>query len=138
MLIVDAVLAGSVEVELSQGVLGAVGSQGTVGQDNLEARAQVLELGIVRGRDVEVDAVGLSVVNLVGDDVDGRLELALGTGAVGAVQTVPVQRATLVGVVVGVDVHGTVSGTGHQRGAVKARGRDGRDEGEDSGELHCE
>lgn len=44
VLIVDTVLTGSVEVELSQLVGVVLGSEGTIGQDNLEAGAQVLEL----------------------------------------------------------------------------------------------
>jgi len=48
----------------------------------------------------------------MGDDVDGRLMLALGAGRVLPIETVPGQRATGVGVVERVDVNGAISGTG--------------------------
>lgn len=120
VLIVDAVLARGVEVELSELVRAAGGDEGAVGQDNLETRAQVLELGLIGLGDVETHRLGAGVVNVVGIDDDRRLPLALGAGRVGAVQAVPVERTASVGVVEAVDINGAIGGPGHERGAVEA------------------
>lgn len=114
MLIVDAVLTGSMEVELSKLVGASLGDQGTVGQDNLKTGAKVLKLDIVGTWDVEVDGVGGSIINVFGDDVDGRLTLASGASTVLRTESVPVKGAAEVGVVVGIDVDGAISRTGQQ------------------------
>jgi hypothetical protein len=120
VLLVDAVLGRRVEVELSKLVGAAASDQGSVGQDNLKAGAQVLKLGVVSAGHIEADRVGGSVVNVLGDNVDGRLVLARGTSRVLLAKAVPGQRATSVGVVERVDVNPAIGGTGQQRGTVQA------------------
>lgn len=124
-------------MELSKLVGAAVSGQGTVGQDNLETGAQVLELGVVGTRDTEANRVGSSIVNVLSDNVDGGLMLALGTGRVLFTEAIPGQRATGVCIVERVDVNEAVSGTGKQRGAVKARrGGRGNEREDSSDDLH--
>lgn len=77
VLIVDAVLTRSVEVELGKLVGVVLCGQGTVGQDDLETRAQVLKLGLVGMGHMEVNIARLGVVNVIGFNDDGRLVLAL-------------------------------------------------------------
>lgn len=138
VLLVHAVLTGGVEVELGELVVAAAGDQSAVGEDDLETRAKVLELDIVGVGDVERDVLHAGIADVLGVDDDGRLAVALGTGGVLLVQTVPVQRAAGSGVVERVDFDDAV-GTGEQGGAADAR-RCGRgEEGEDgSSNLHFE
>lgn len=139
MFLIDTVLAGSVEVELSKLVRVGLGDQSAVGHDNLEARAEVLKLSVVDAGDVEVHAASGGVVDIFGDDVDGGLVLAGRTGNVGRFETVPDHRTAGVGVVEGVDINSAVSCTGHERSAVKARSRHSGQKGEDgSDNLHCD
>lgn len=112
VLLVDAVLARGVEVELSELVGAALSNQSAVGQDNLKAGAQVLKLGIVGAGNMKVYRVGAGVVNLLGDDVNRRLVLAGGAGRVLLVQAVPGQRTAGVRVVEGVDINNAISCTG--------------------------
>ena len=109
VLIVDAVLTRSVEVELGKLVGVVLGDKSAVGQDNLEAGAQILKLGLVGIGDVEAQGVGVDIVNIVSLDDNRRLTLALRAGRVFLVQTVPVQRTTGVGIVERVDVNGAIS-----------------------------
>lgn len=120
VLLIDAVLAGSVEVELSKLVRVGLGDQSTIAHDDLETRAKVLELSTADAGDVEVHAASGGVVDIVGDDVDGGLVLASGASNVGRVKTVPDHRTAGVGIVEGVDIDGAVSRAGHERSAVKA------------------
>ena len=93
VLAADAVLRGSVEVELLQGVGGAADVDGAGGV-GLDAVAEVLELcaggGVVRG---EVDGAAAGRGGGAGVDVDGGLVGAAGAGRVGGVQAVPVKGA---------------------------------------------
>lgn len=137
VLIVDTVLTRSVEVELSKLVGVILGNKSAVGQDDLETGAQILKLSLVGLRNMEVQRVGVDIVNVVSLDDNGRLTLALRAGRVVLVQSVPVQRATGVGIVERVDVDGAISRTGEKRCAVQARGRGRSNERKDRGsELH--
>lgn len=137
VLIVDAVLARSMEMELSQLVGVVLGGEGAVGQDNFETGSQVLKLGAIGVGDVEMNSVGVGVVNVFSLNDNRRLVLALRAGGVLLVQAIPVRGTTSVGVGERVDVNCAISSTGHQRGAVQARGRcrsDERENGRD--DLH--
>lgn len=118
VLIVDAVLTRSVEVELGKLVGVVLGDKSAVGQDNLEAGAQILKLGLVGLGNVEAQGVGVDIVNIVSLDDNRRLTLALRAGRVFLVQTVPVQRTTGVGIVERVDINGAISRTREERCAV--------------------
>lgn len=107
---VDAVLAGSVEVKLSQRVVLAIGLERAV-DGHLESAAQVLKLASKGGRfHAEGDGTALG-----GSDGrvqnDGRLVLAGGTELVGSlVEAEPVQRANKVIVTKSADWDGALSG----------------------------
>lgn len=55
ILLVNAVLRRSMEVELSKFVRASASDEGTVGQDNLKTGAQVLKLGVVGAGDIEAN-----------------------------------------------------------------------------------
>lgn len=132
VLAVEAVLARGVEVELAESVVLAAVVHGSVGAD-LEDAVQVLQLssiGVVCGPKDDGGTLNLLGIRL--ENVDGGLILAEGAGSVVGGEGVPVERT-----VHGIETVGAL-GSLEEAGAMMAEGRDGGDERENSGGLHCD
>jgi hypothetical protein len=78
VLVVNPVLARSMEMELGERIARAVDNKSSIRHDHLHSRAQIFKLSGLDGRDLHLDGAGSGVRDSVGLDIDGRLELSLG------------------------------------------------------------
>lgn len=89
---VDSVLAGGVEVELTECVAGIASGQRALGQVHFQSCSLILEDGAVGLWDVYLQEAFRDVADMARFDVDGGLEVTVDAGSVVVlIETVPVQ-----------------------------------------------